>query len=88
VNNFKLFISSKNPESLRMIDRFDSVLKSICNDQYSLSVIDVLDDPHLATMADVFSTPTLVRLEPLPVKRITGDIRGHENTYKILLKSK
>lgn len=87
MNNFKLFISSTNPESLRMINRFDTVLKSMFDDQYSLNVIDVMDDPDLATMSDVYSTPTLVRLDPLPIKRITGDIRGHENTYRILLKS-
>ena len=88
MNKFNLFISSENTESARMINRFDAVLKSIFEDQYSLKVINVMEDPHIATMMDVFGTPTLVRTEPLPVKHIAGDIRGHENTYKILLKSK
>lgn len=88
MNNFNLFISSGDSESSRMINRFDIVLKSIFDDQYSLNIINVMEDPHLAAMMDVFGTPTLVRTEPLPVKYITGDIIGHENTYKILLRSK
>lgn len=88
MNNFNLFISSESAESSRMIKRFEAVLEFMFEDNYSLKVINVMKDPHLAAMMKVFATPTLVRTEPLPVKYITGDISGHEGAYKILLKSK
>jgi hypothetical protein len=56
------------------------------NSQYSLDVVDVMDNPHLAVMSGVVSTPTLLRVKPLPSRYISGDISGHENTYKVLLK--
>ena len=36
--------------------------------------IDILDHPDKADEDGIFATPTLVRVEPKPVKKIMGDL--------------
>ena len=39
-----------------------------------LVVVDVLEDPESAETGRVLTTPTLVREQPAPARRITGDL--------------
>ncbi len=39
-----------------------------------VEVVDVLQDPQAAEEARILATPTLVRLSPLPVRRVVGDL--------------
>ena len=40
-------------------------------------VVDVLRDPDAAEEARILTTPTLMRLSPLPARRVTGDLSDH-----------
>ncbi len=42
--------------------------------QYSLEVINVLDNPQRAQEDKILATPTLVKMVPEPQKRIVGDL--------------
>jgi circadian clock protein KaiB len=57
-------------------------LRHICDNDlrgdYSLDVIDVLEQPDLAEEAKVLATPTLLKLLPLPLRRIIGDLSDKE----------
>lgn len=44
------------------------------NSKYSLSIIDVRQNPDLAKAADVTSTPCLVRESPLPRVKLVGNL--------------
>lgn len=44
-----------------------------CPDGYEITVIDVLRQPALAEKEKILATPTLIKLSPLPSKRIIGD---------------
>ncbi len=45
---------------------------------YELSIIDVLEYPDLAEKDKIMATPTLIKLSPLPVRRIIGDFSETE----------
>jgi hypothetical protein len=51
---------------------------------WELDVIDVLEEPEKALQGDVFATPTLVRLVPLPVLKLLGDIAHSEKILSII----
>lgn len=57
-------------------------LRRICDHDlqgdYTLEVIDVLEQPDLAEEAKVLATPTLIKLLPLPLRRIIGDLSDKE----------
>jgi circadian clock protein KaiB len=43
-----------------------------------LQVVDVLADPDLALMDQVFATPTVIRVSPGPSRRLFGDLSSPE----------
>jgi len=46
--------------------------------RYAIEVIDVFQEPARALAAEVFMTPTLIKLAPAPVRRITGTLSQRE----------
>jgi circadian clock protein KaiB len=46
-------------------------------DEPDCDVVDVLADPEQAETARILTTPTLVRLDPPPTRRVTGDLSDH-----------
>ena len=63
-----------------------SNLKEICEEhlggQYSIEIIDLLENPQLARGDQIIAVPTLVRRLPHPVKKIIGDL---SNTERVLV---
>jgi circadian clock protein KaiB len=51
---------------------------------YTLKVIDVQKHPDLAEADQVAATPTLMRVWPLPVKRIVGELEDAQAILRIL----
>ncbi len=78
----KLYITGKTARSEQAVSNLKSLCKSKLNDDYELLIIDVLDSPELAVQDQVLATPTLIKILPLPVRRIVGDL---SDTQKVLL---
>jgi circadian clock protein KaiB len=61
-------------------------LKKICEEhlagQYTIEVVDLLENPKLARGDQIFAVPTLVRRLPPPIKKIIGDL---SNTERVLV---
>jgi circadian clock protein KaiB len=59
-------------------------LKKLCeehlNGQYTIEVVDLLEQPQLAAGDDIVAIPTLVRKLPAPMRKIVGDLRDTERT--------
>jgi circadian clock protein KaiB len=57
-------------------------LKKICEEhlagEYSIEVIDLLENPALARGDQILAVPTLVRRLPTPIKKIIGDLSNEE----------
>jgi len=70
----RLFIAGRTSRSERCIAN----LKRICDHElqgdYSLEVIDVLENPQLAEDEKILATPTLIKDLPPPPRRIIGDM--------------
>ncbi|WDE09701.1 circadian clock protein KaiB [Thalassomonas haliotis] len=79
----RLYVTGETRHSLRAIDN----LRALCdehglNDDYEVTVIDVLQQPQLAEDDKIIATPTLVKLLPPPLSKIIGDL---SDTDKVLL---
>jgi circadian clock protein KaiB len=77
--HFVLFVAGSSPNSVRA----RAVLESLCATEapgrkVRVEVVDVLQDPGRAMAAEVFVTPTLLRLEPKPEMRLLGDLSDRE----------
>ena len=72
-------------QTLKCVTAFNN-LKIICEEQlkgqYSIEVIDLLENPQLARDNQILAVPTLVRKLPQPVRNIIGDL---SNTERVLV---
>ena len=77
----KLYITGITPKLESgiggLLRAFDQHLKG----HYEFRIINILENPKLAQSDRILATPTLIREEPPPVKRVIGDI---SNTEKVL----
>ncbi len=69
-----LYMSGKTPPSVAGAYNLRVLLDKELKDQYSLEVINVLDNPQRAQEDKILATPTLVKMAPEPQKRIVGDL--------------
>ena len=78
----RLYVAGTTPKSMAAFRN----LKEICDEhlggQYSIEIIDLLQNPQLARGDQIFAVPTLVRKLPHPVKKIIGDL---SNTERVLV---
>jgi circadian clock protein KaiB len=78
----KLYITGNSTKSQRAIANLLRICREQLDEQYSIEIIDVLEQPHLAEEEKILVTPTLIKQLPPPLQRIIGDM---SNTQKVLL---
>jgi circadian clock protein KaiB len=69
-----LFVSGASDLSARAIEHATRSCEAHVGGRYHLEVVDVHVDAAAAAGSGVFATPTLVRNQPLPTRRIVGDL--------------
>ena len=78
----RLVIAGSTVRSQRAIEN----LRRICDEHLSgkidLEVIDIYQQPELAGHYQVIAAPTLVKLLPLPIRRIIGDLSETERVLR------
>ena len=78
----RLYIVGQTPSSIKATEDLRALLEDEFKDQYTLEVIDVLENPSLAEDDKIFATPTVIKRLPTPVRKIIGDLADRE---KVLL---
>lgn len=77
----KLYVTGDTPRSRGAVAN----LKRLCRDELhgecDIVVVDVLNRPELAESEKIMATPTLIKQQPRPVRRIIGDL---SDTRKVL----
>ncbi len=63
-------------------------LRALCRqhfpESHRIEVIDVLEEPLRVLEAGILVTPTVVRISPVPVQRISGDLSEKEKVLRAL----
>lgn len=70
----KLFVTGQTPRSAFAITNLKRICHEALRDQCEVVIIDVLDNPELAEEEKVLATPTLIKVSPLPARRVIGDL--------------
>jgi len=78
----RLYIIGKTPKAIKATEHLRVLLDEQYKDEYTLEVVDVLENPGLAEHDKILATPTVIRLLPDPIKKIIGDLSDKE---KVLL---
>lgn len=70
----RLFVAGSTLRSQRSIENLRRVCDEHLGGHVDLEVIDIYQQSELAEQYQVIAAPTLVKLLPLPVRRIIGDL--------------
>jgi circadian clock protein KaiB len=77
----RLYVAGHAPNSVRAIAN----ARAICDEHFAgheLEIVDLLEQPRRALADGIIATPTLLKLSPLPVQRVIGNL---SDTEQVLL---
>jgi len=70
----RLYVTGMTARAMRAIENVRAICDEHLAGRYDLEVIDVYQQPALATEAQIVAAPTLIKKFPLPLRRIIGDM--------------
>jgi circadian clock protein KaiB len=74
VYDLTLYVSGASALAARAIANATRLCELHCNGHYHLSVVDIHEDPSGLLANNLLATPTLVKNQPAPVRRVVGDL--------------
>lgn len=81
---FSLYLSGATPNSTRALRNIKDICEQYLSGRYTLRIIDMYQQPELAQEAQIIAAPTLVRRQPLPQRRLVGDLSNRAAVLVIL----
>lgn len=69
----KLYICGSTAHSRQAVKILKGLCRNAQDEDLRLEIIDVLEQPELAEQEGIIATPTLIKQQPLPVRRYVGD---------------
>jgi circadian clock protein KaiB len=70
----RLYVAGNAPNSLRAIANTQAICHEHFAARHHLEIVDLLAEPRRALADKIIVTPTLLKLRPLPVQRLIGDL--------------
>jgi len=70
----RLFVTGMTPRSTRAIRAVRPLCERRLRDRFELEIIDVYQQPAMIKDEQIVATPTLVKYQPAPLRRIVGDM--------------
>ncbi len=70
----RLYVTDATPKSARAIVNTRRILEEHLAGRYTLEILDIAEHVAQATEDQIICAPTLLRLAPLPARRIIGDM--------------
>jgi circadian clock protein KaiB len=78
----KLYITGASANSILAVNNIKHICDKYLIDRYELQVIDIYQEPELASDNQVIALPLLIRSAPLPLKRLIGNMSDTEKVLK------
>jgi len=76
----RLYVAGQTPKSIKAFANLRKLCEERLAGRYKIEVIDLLENPQLASGDQIFAIPTLVRRVPTPIRKIIGDLSNTERT--------
>ncbi len=76
--NLRLYTAGQTPKSTAAFNNLKKICEEHLKGQYTIEIVDLLQNPQLARGDQIFAIPTLVRKLPPPLRKIIGDLSDTE----------
>jgi len=80
--HLRLYVAGQTPKSIAAFANLKKICEEYLKDEYTIEVVDLVENPKLAKGDQILAIPTLVRKLPPPIRKIIGDL---SNTERVLV---
>lgn len=81
---FRLFVADDTLNSIQASSNLTALCKAHLPGRYEIEIVDVLLQPKRALADGIFMTPTLIKIFPLPTRRIVGTLSEPRTVLRAL----
>ncbi|MDR3436297.1 circadian clock KaiB family protein [Telmatospirillum sp.] len=74
----RLYVAGSTKRSTRAIENTREVCDTYLKGRHELEVVDLYQHPEAAAREQIIAAPTLIRLFPVPLRRIIGDLSDRQ----------
>lgn len=78
----RLYVAGNLPRSQRAISNVQQLCQQHLSGRFDLEIIDIYQQPAVASSAQLIAAPTLIKTLPPPSRRLMGDL---SQTDKVML---
>ena len=76
--DLRLYIAGRTARAVMAVENLKRICEEHLHGHYRIEIIDLLENPQLASGDQILAVPTLVRKLPVPVRKIIGDLSDVE----------
>lgn len=80
----RLYVAGSAPNSLRATGNAKAICEEYFPGGYDLEIVDMIEFPRRALADGIIVTPTLLKLSPLPVQRVIGNLSDTDRVLMVL----
>lgn len=74
VFKFRLYVAGDAPSSALAVANLEALCRAYLPGRHEIEVVDVFQQSQRALTDGIFMTPTLLKLQPRPTRRIVGTL--------------
>jgi circadian clock protein KaiB len=78
---FRLYVADDTMNSAQATANLQALCQTHLPNRHEIEIVDVFKEPERAILEGIRMTPTLLRLAPLPIRRIVGTL---VDTHRVL----
>ncbi|MCR9192140.1 MAG: circadian clock protein KaiB [Gammaproteobacteria bacterium] len=76
----KLYLAGITADNQKMILNFKTLLTDTLDTEYTLEIVDIMENPELAVEGNILATPTIVKVLPTgPDQKMILDLEDHDS---------
>ncbi|MFY9637600.1 MAG: circadian clock KaiB family protein [Methanobacterium sp.] len=80
----RLYVAGKTSKSMEAFINLKEICKTNLKNRCEIEVIDLIQNPELAKIDQILAIPTLVRILPVPIKKVVGTLTNKKKVIKVL----
>ena len=79
---FRLYVAGDAPNSVQAVANLQAICREHLPERHEIEIVDVVSQPKKALEDGVLLTPTVVRLAPMPVRKIIGNLSNAQTVLQ------
>ena len=84
VFSFRLYVAGEGLNSARAIANLNALCQDRLAGRHQIEIVDVFGHPDRALADRIVMTPTVMRLEPGPIRRVIGTLHASDDVAAAL----